>query len=58
MEAPQLDPALDPLDYNYTWTATNDAGDVLPTLPTTDPLSDLLTGVTIPTAGLDPVFAT
>ena len=54
MEAPQLDPALDPLDYNYTWTATNDAGDVLPTLPTTDPLSDLLTGVTIPTAAWTP----
>ena len=54
MEAPQLDPALDLLDYNYTWTATNDAGDVLPTLPTTDPLSDLLTGVTIPTAAWTP----
>ena len=36
MEAPQLDPALDPQTYSYTWEATNDAGEVLPTVPTTD----------------------
>lgn len=56
MEAPQLDPALDPQAYNYTWTATNEAGEVLPTVPTTDPLSDLLTGVTIPTAAWTPTL--
>lgn len=54
MEAPQLDPALNPQAFSYVWTATNAAGDVLPTVPTTDPLSDLLTGVTIPTAAWTP----
>ena len=56
MEAPQLDPALDPQAYSYTWEATNEAGEVLPTVPTTDPLSDLLTGVTIPTAAWTPAL--
>ena len=58
MEAPQLDPALDPQAYSYTWEATNEAGEVLPTVPTTDPLSDLLTGVTIPTAAWTPALET
>ena len=56
MEAPQLDPALNPQAYSYTWEATNEAGEVLPTVPTTDPLSDLLTGVTIPTAAWTPAL--
>ena len=38
MEAPQLDPALDPQAFTYEWTATNAAGEVLPTMPTTDSL--------------------
>ena len=40
----------------HEWTATNAAGEVLPTVPTTDPLSDLLTGVTIPTAAWTPTL--
>jgi len=56
MEAPQIDPALDPQAYSYTWEATNDAGEVLPTVPTTEPLNDLLTAVTIPTAAWTPTL--
>lgn len=56
MEAPQLDPALDPQAYSYTWTATNEAGEELPTVPTTDPLNNLLTGVTIPNAAWLPTL--
>ena len=56
MEAPLLDPALDPQAFTYEWTATNAAGDVLPTVPTTDPLTDLLTGVTLPTAAWTPTL--
>ena len=56
MEAPLLDPALDPQAFTYEWTATNAAGDVLPTVPTTDPLTDLLTGVALPTAAWTPTL--
>ena len=54
MEAPQLDPALDPQAFTYEWTATNAAGEVLPTIPTD--LAGLLTGVTIPNAAWLPTL--
>ena len=55
MEAPQLDPALDPQVFTPGWTATNAAGEVLPTMLTTD-LAGLLTGVTIPNAAWLPTL--
>ena len=56
MEAPQLDPALDPQDFTYEWTATNANGEVLPTMPTTDPLADLLIEVPIPNVAWSPTL--
>ena len=56
MEAPQLDPALNPQDVTYAWTATNASGEELPTVSTTELLADLLTGVTIPNAAWLPTL--